>query len=54
LRIVFLLAAISLLIPPNAFPGAGWVEIAGVILAALLVTIETVGRRHTGGNSAPR
>ena len=27
---------------------------AGVILAALLVTIETVGRRHTGGNSAPR
>ena len=46
LRIGFLFAAIALLIPANAFAGAGWVEIAGAILAALLVTMETVGRRN--------
>ena len=44
-RTGFLLAAIALLIPANAFPGAGWVEIAGAVLAAALVAAQTVGRR---------
>ena len=53
-RLAFLLAAVAMLIPANAFPGAGWVEIAGAILAALLMAAQTVGRRHVGADPAPR
>jgi TRAP transporter 4TM/12TM fusion protein len=45
-RTGFLLAAIALLIPANAFPGAGWVEIAGGVLAAALVGAQSMGRRR--------
>ena len=44
-RIAFVLAATALLIPANAFPGAGWLEIGGACLAALLVVTETRGSR---------
>ena len=44
-RIAFFLAAIALLIPANAFPGAGWLEIGGACLAALLAVTETRGSR---------
>jgi len=44
-RVAFFLAAIALLIPANAFPGAGWLEIGGGCLAALLVVLETRGSR---------
>ena len=54
LRVAFLLAAVALLIPANAFAGAGWVEIAGAILAASLVAAQTVGRRNVGADPAPR
>ncbi len=53
-RVGFLLAAVALLIPANAFAGAGWVEIAGAILAALLVAAQTVGRRNLGTDPTPR
>ena len=53
LRIAFLLAAVALLIPANAFAGAGWVEIAGAVLAAALVATQTVGRRRVGADPAP-
>ena len=46
-RIAFLLAATALLIPANAFPGAGWLEFAGAILAALLAAIEIRASRIT-------
>ncbi len=49
-RICFLLAAIGLLIPANAFAGAGWLEIASAILAGLVAAIEfraTRGPRET-------
>ena len=44
-RIGFVLSAIALLIPANAFPGAGWVEIAGAVLAAILAATEYIGNR---------
>ena len=53
LRIAFLLSAVALLIPSNAFAGAGWVEIAGAILAVVLVATQTVGRRHVAADPAP-
>ena len=50
LRVAFLLAAVALLIPATAFAGAGWLEIAGAILAASLVATQTIGRRNVGAN----
>lgn len=44
-RIAFFLAATALLIPANAFPGAGWLEIGGACLAALLAVTETRASR---------
>ncbi len=44
-RTGFLLAAIALLIPAAAFPGAGWLEGAGAVLAAMLGATETRASR---------
>lgn len=44
-RIEFLLAATALLIPSNAFTGAGWVEIAGGCVAAMLAFLEIKASR---------
>lgn len=44
-RIGFLLAATALLIPSNAFTGAGWVEIAGGCVAAMLAFLEIKASR---------
>ena len=39
-RLGFLAAAVALMIPAPAFDGAGWVEIGGGILAAILISNE--------------
>jgi hypothetical protein len=48
-RIGFLIAAVALLIPAEAFAGAGWVEIAGAVLAACLIAVEYIGIRAARG-----
>jgi TRAP transporter 4TM/12TM fusion protein len=43
-RLAFALAALMLILPGHGFPGAGWVELAGAALAAVLVARETRAR----------
>jgi TRAP transporter 4TM/12TM fusion protein len=45
LRLAFLVSAIALLIPAAAFEGAGWVQIAGLLLAGFLVGSEFYTKR---------
>jgi TRAP-type uncharacterized transport system fused permease subunit len=39
-RLAFLAAAAMLILPGHGFPGAGWIELAGVLLAAVLIAVE--------------
>jgi TRAP transporter 4TM/12TM fusion protein len=47
-RVAFVLTGLSLMVPANAFPGAVWTDIVGVIAGALLV-----GRRLRRQRQAP-
>ncbi len=44
-RCLFAAAAIMLILPGGGFPGAGWVDLAGAVLAATLIAIEWRARR---------
>jgi len=46
-RLGFLAAAVALMIPAPAFDGAGWVEIGGGILAAILISNEYSNKKKT-------
>ncbi|MPY69834.1 MAG: TRAP transporter fused permease subunit [Alphaproteobacteria bacterium] len=46
LRIGFTTAGLALLIPAQAFDGAGWVELAGVLSALMLIGKELFDRRR--------
>jgi TRAP transporter 4TM/12TM fusion protein len=43
-RLGFFISAVAMMIPAAAFDGAGWVEICGGILGAILVTMEYSAR----------
>ena len=47
MRLGFLAAAVALMIPAPAFDGAGWVEIGGGILAAILISNEYSNKKKT-------
>ena len=51
-RIGFMAAGLALLIPSQAFAGAGLVELAGLALAALLTGLQMKERRRRAGSPA--
>ena len=53
MRIAYGAVGIALLIPAEAFPGAGWLEVAGIVGFVVLVGIGMVNRRSAAATKQP-
>ena len=51
MRVFFLVAGLSLLIPAEAFAGAVYIDVFGAILGGLVVSWELWGHRTAGGRA---